>query len=192
MITGFAALATAIILAALLHISSSARLTSGDAKDTFRPKASLLWVMLLGIPFYVFAATVIYLTWVPPPTGIALYLFIVVCAAVILGLVFAYWYYKAFHIKLYGDHLETLTLFGTHSVKFSEICKFDLVDGGRGGQELKLFDSAGTILFTSSSSVNNFDELVISIRRRLHNQPVVFRHRDSLGNWTESSNGMRT
>lgn len=186
MITAFAYLGTSLSLALLFYIVAREPRGESEDPDMFRYPARLVrFVLILGTGFPIAAGLVIYSTFNPRPHGLTLYLFFGIWTALLVMFLTGYAYLKRFYIRCAGDKIVVHGL-RSRVVDMDQAGKVVLVEGGRGGKELYIYDRSGVRVLKIGSSIRDFEDLSSTVRHHAKRRGIEYAERDKWGEWTRS------
>jgi hypothetical protein len=182
-------LGTSLTLAILLTFAHRQHHESHDNSEVYRYPSLLLKVIALGTPIYGAFAAFIYSRdpQVPRSVGFIAALTIVF-GTFMLGNTVAYFYFRSFSIQI-SDSLITVRSWGRRRlIRYDEIATVSILEGWRGGGEMRLYNQANMLLFKVANSIQDYDDLVGSVKNNTRRGSVVVRERDRYGKWSESIN----
>jgi hypothetical protein len=185
LIVAEAYLATTVCLAVLFYFAGRERHQTEDGFEVYRyPRVAAKFVLAFAVVFPMTGAVFVYETFHQKPRGGELALYFGVWGMFFVFFQLGYLYLQRFQIKLRDDRLE-IRGFRTRIVDVRGIRRFVLVQGGRGGQELSVYDGSNVKLLTVSSSIQDFGDLVTNLRARTtRSGGVRYESRDMWGKWT--------
>jgi hypothetical protein len=73
-------------------------------------------------------------------------------------------------------------------IPWQQVAMIAVVTGFRGGGEMTLFTDRNKQLFKIASSIEDYDDLVSSVKDNTRRADVHLRERDRYGKWSESLN----
>lgn len=183
MITGLTYLLTAITLAILVAVGSRQRHEATAGRDYFRYQSVYVWTAFAGIILFLAVPFIVYL--VPSKNGTLPQLYdamgIFWSIAALMG--WGFLYTRKHCIEINGDIVSIHSIRRSYDVVLRDVSRFLLVQGGRGGQELSLYDFKDKRLLFAASTLQDFDGLVAIIKSKLSRHAVRYEYRDRLGKW---------
>jgi hypothetical protein len=168
----------------LVTTASRQRHLVSDGVEVFRYPT--LYQYFLCVMFGVFAAAGMYTAVLHPArnaapweAAVSITVFGALCALCLYGLSLARWY----RIVVSESSVVVHKIGGAVEFTFDQVRGLTVLRGHRGAKDLHVLDQEGRLLLSVGRTIQDFDELVSLIRSRCRNRAVVFRERDSLGNW---------
>jgi hypothetical protein len=189
MLTGLAYFAASIALAVILSLARRQHHKSLAGTEVYRYPPLLVKLVAFFTPVYGAAAALIYSRdpQIPKTTGFIVSL-LVVFATLMVGNTLAYLYFWSFSVEI-SDSLLVVRSWGRlRVIQYNEIVAVSILNGWRGGGEMRLYGSSNKLLFKIANSIQDYDDLVWSVKNNIHRDNVVIRERDRYGKWSESSN----
>lgn len=187
--TALTYLATSLTLGILLIFARRQHHEIHDNSEIYRYPSLLLNVVALGTPLYGVFAAIIYTRnpEVPRSAGFISALTIVF-GTFMLGNTVAYFYFWSFSIDINDSRMIVSTWGRRRTIPWDWIASIRLVTGRQGLGEMRLFDQSQKLLLRVGSSIQDYEDLVWSVKNNTRRTGVVIRERDGKGNWSESPN----
>lgn len=173
-------------MALLFYVVARGSRGERDESDMFRYPAPLVrFVFVLSVGFPVVSAVVIYSTFSPRPRGFDLYLFFGIWTALLVAFLAGFAYLKRFYIKWAGDRI-VIRGFRTRVVNMGQALRVVLIEGGRGGKELYIYDRSNALVLKIGSTLEDFEGLSSMVREYAERSGTRYEERDRWGNWIRS------
>lgn len=171
-------------MALLFYISAREPRGEKEDRDTFRyPVPLVRFVLFLGTGFSIVSGLVVYSTFNPRPHGLDLYLFFSTWTALLIAFLTGYAYLKRFYIRCTADRIEVHG-FRSRIIDMREAGKVVLLEGGRGGKELYIYDRSSAPVLKIGSSIQDFPGLLGVVRQQAERRGIEYAERDKWGKWT--------
>jgi hypothetical protein len=183
MITGLTYLLTAVTLAILVAIGGRQRHEATSDRDFFRYQSVYVWTAFAGIIFFLAAPFVVYIVPSKNDTPSQLYDAMGVFWSIAALMGWGFLYMRKHCIEINGDIVSIHRIRRSYDIALRDVSRFVLVQGGRGGQELSLYDFKDKRLLFAASTLQDFDGLVATIKSKLSHHAVRYEYRDRLGKW---------
>lgn len=187
--TAIVYLAASVTLAIILSLARRQHHESRSGTAVYRYPSLLVQLVALFTPVYGAAAAFIYSRdpQLPKTTGFIVALTLVF-GTFMVGNTVAYLYFRSFSIEI-NDSLIIVRSWGRRrQIRYDEIATISIVKGWRGGGEMQLYGPANKRLFKVANSIQDYDDLVWSVKNNTRGASVVVRERDRYGKWSESPN----
>lgn len=187
--TAMVYLATSITLAVILTIARRAHHVNIGRREVYRYPPLLVRLVAFFTPVYGAAAAFIYSRdpQLPKTTGFVVAL-TVVFGGLLIGNSVAFLYFRSFVIEV-GDSSVLRRSWGRQRlISYDEIAVIVTVKGWGGGGDTRLYDQQNRLRLKITSSIQDYDDLIWSIKNHTRRSNVIVRERDSLGKWSESVN----
>lgn len=157
--------------------------------ETYRYPSLLLNVIALGTPLYGVFAAFIYTRnpEVPRSAGFVTALTIVF-GTFMLGNTVAYFYFRSFSVDISKSQIVVSSWGRRRAIPWDTVASIRLITGRQGLGEMRLFDQSKGLLLKVGSSIQDYEDLVWSVKDNTRRAGVVVRERDGKGNWSESPN----
>jgi len=188
MITALTYIMTSMTLGLLLFASGRQGHEERDGADIYRYPSSIVWVIFGGVVFCLLVPFVVYFFATPDRHPSQLCIPVAVFGSLAGLFAWGYLYYRKFYIVISGDAVCVGGLSGTREATLTDVTRFALIEGGKGGRELSVYDGRGALILKASSTIQDFDDLVAVIRRRIRGHKVLYEYRDKWGKWTRQDN----
>jgi hypothetical protein len=187
--TALVYLATSVTLAIILNLARHQHRESLSGTDVYRYPPLLVRLVALFTPIYGAAAAFIYSRdpEVPKTTGFLVAL-AVVFGTFMIGNTVAYFYFRSFSIEITDSHIAVRSWGRRRLIRYDEIVAISIFTGWRGGGEMQLYGQANRRLFKIANSIEDYDDLVWSVKNNTRSMSVVIRERDRYGKWSEARN----
>lgn len=187
--TALTYLAVSITLGVLLLFARRQHHEIHEQTQVFRYPSLLVNALALGTPLYgVFAAVIYSRNPEIPRTAGFIAALTFVFGILIVGNTIAYFYFRSFSIEVNKSQLVISNWWRQKAIPWQAIASICLITGRKGLGNMRLFDESKTLLLTIGSSIQDYDDLVWSVKENTRRTGVVVRERDSNGKWSESPN----
>jgi hypothetical protein len=146
-------------------------------------------LVALFTPVYGAAAAFIYSRdpQAPKTTGFVIAL-AVVFGTLIIGNTVAYFYFRSCSLEITDSNIVVHSWGRRRLIRYEEITVISILAGWRGGGEMQLYGRANKLLFKIANSIQDYDDLVWSVKNNARGNSVVLRERDRYGKWSENIN----
>jgi hypothetical protein len=181
--------AASLTLGILLVLAGRQRHKIIDGTDVFRYPSALLNVVAIGTPVYGVLAALIYLR--PPPgprTATFVATLAIVFGAFMIGNTLAYFFFITFHVETNKTSLTVARWGQRKTIQWNKLAIISLIEGRKGGRELKVLNRENRVILKVSSTIEDFDDLVWALKNYTRSMGVLVRERDQTGKWSESAN----
>jgi len=187
--TALTYLAASLTLGILMIFARRQHHEIHDSSETYRYPSLLLNVIALGTPLYGVFAALIYTRdpGVPRSPGFIVALTIVF-GTFMLGNTVAYFYFRSFSIDVSNSQVVVSSWGRRRTIPWESVASIRLITGRQGLGEMRLFDQSQRQLLKVGSSIQDYEDLVWSVKDNTRRAGVVIRERDRKGNWSESPN----
>lgn len=148
----------------------------------FYPK-KYVWLVFSGLPTLLFVGAVIILvspesSWRYPTIGAAIGVLFIGSYSIL------YLHIRSYYVKVEAGAIVFGSLFFIRQFNLRDVRRFVVLEGGRGGQFLELYDVTNRMLFSAADTIQDFPDLMAQVRRQLSISTVSFESRDKWGTWT--------
>lgn len=189
MITALTYLATSLTLGILLFLARRQHHEKDQESEVYRYPPLLVSLIAFFTPMYGAMAAFLYMRDPPAERSAGLIFSItVIFGAFIIGNTIAYFYFRSFSISVNSSQLIVSSWGRRKYIAWEEVAIISVVTGFRGGGEMTLFDASKNSIFKIARSIEDFDDLVGSIKDNTRRPGVVIRERDAHGKWSQSKN----
>lgn len=96
--------------------------------------------------------------------------------------------FRVYRIETYADHVRVVCLLRARDIGFKDVNKITLKKGFRNGDVIEVYDKNGRRLLAVSSSIDDQDGLLWTIRMGARKYGAIFMCRDEFGVWGKPSN----
>lgn len=189
MITALTYLATSLTLAIVLFLARRQHHEKDEDTEIYRYPSLLVNVIAFGTPMYGAMAAFIYTLDPQTERSIGfIFSLAVVFGAFIIGNTIAYFYFRSFSVEVSSAQLIVSSWGRRKSIRWEEVAIISAVVGFRGGGEMTLFNRDRKLIFKIANSIEDFDDLVWTVKNNTRHHRVLIRERDRYGKWSESIN----
>jgi hypothetical protein len=112
----------------------------------------------------------------------------IVFGVFIIGNTIAYFYFRSYSIEVNSAQLIVSSWGHRKFIRWDEVAIISAVVGFRGGREMTLFNKDKKLIFKIAGSIEDFDDLVWTVKNNTRHRRVLIRERDRYGKWAESIN----
>lgn len=184
MITAFTYIFTAITLSVLLVLTRSAGHEILPDSEVFRYQSGRIKAVLACVPVPILCGVFIYVVTEPKMEGASLFSLMLLCVLVSIGFYFSYKSFKEFSVEASISSLIIHKLKKTRVIKFDDVKKITLIEGGKGALTLSLFDIHNRKLIEIGDSIEDIRGLAGLIRMRAAKLGAIYSYRDRWGKWS--------
>jgi hypothetical protein len=187
--TALTYLATSLTLGILLIFARRQHHGIHHDSEVYRYPSLYLNVIALGTPIYGVFAAIIYTRnpEIPRSAGFITALTIVF-GTFMLGISVAYFYFRSFSIDITDSRIIASSWGRRRTILWDSIASIRLVTGRQGLGEMRLFNQSNKLLLRVGSSIQDYEDLVWSVKVNTRRSGVVIHERDRNGIWSESAN----
>jgi len=176
---GITVLFVSVFVALVMLFASREHHVRVAGVDVFRYPTLLIRSIALGTPAYGVMAAIVFSTYKQPMSASEALAFIMVFSVLIVGNTIGFFYLRSVFFEVRSDGVVMGRLGSRIVLSYDAVSAVCVMQGRRGGAEIRLIDTRGKCAIAIPSSIQDFGDLVWQIESVANERGIDVQQRDS-------------